>query len=81
MKNKKIILVLIIIVVILAIAFAIYEFYTSRLIGVDGKLLPNAHEELINHIANTENEAVKHNMINFSLESNLITQEEANALY
>lgn len=81
MKNKKIVLIIVIILVISAIAFAIYEFYTTHLIDINGKLLPDAHEELINHIKNIENNQSKHNMINFFLESNLITQEEANNLY
>lgn len=80
MKNKKMLIIAIICIIILAIFFAILKIRNSYLFNEDGTL-SDGHTELIQHLKDIEDKEKRKNQIDFSLESNIITQEEANQLY
>lgn len=80
-KKKFIIVIVIAIIVVLAIIFSVYKIYTSYLFREsDGKIV-DGKTELIEHLKSIENEEERKNQIDFSVEHNAITQEEANTLY
>lgn len=81
MKSKKIIIVLII-VVICAIGFGIFKVMHNEdyLYNQDGTI-SDGHKDLIESIKKVENKEDRKQKIDFALESNIITQEEANELY
>lgn len=80
MKNKKILIVAISIIIICAIGYGIYRVYHLYLFKENGSIY-DGHVALINDLKNVENEEERKKQIDFSLESNLITEKEANALY
>lgn len=80
MKNKKNLIIAIGVIIILAIAFGVFKIYDSYIFNEDGTL-SDGHTELIEHLKNIEDEEERKKQIDFSLESNIITQEEANELY
>ena len=80
MNNKKIILIIIVIVV-LAVILSIYKIYSSNLFRADDGKIGDGKPELIEHLKSIENEQERKNQIDFSVEHNAITQEEANTLY
>ena len=83
MNNKKtIVIVLSVFLVVCAIGFGIFKathnenyLYNQNGTVVDGK------SELINHIKSIEDANERKNQIDFSVQQNIITQEEANELY
>ena len=83
MNNKKtIVIVLLVFLVVCAIGFGIFKathnenyLYNQNGTVVDGK------SELINHIKSIEDVNERKNQIDFSVQQNIITQEEANELY
>lgn len=83
MNNKKIlILIAVIVLLVCAVVFGIYKathnenyMYDSNGNIVDGR------EELIEHLKDIEDDEERKKQIDFSVESNIITQEEANELY
>lgn len=83
MNNKKtIVIVLLVFLVVCAIGFGIFKathnenyLYNQNGTVVDGK------SELINHIKSIEDANERKNQIDFSVQQNIITQEEANELY
>lgn len=79
MKNKRII-VAVIVILICAVAFGIYKVYDSYLFNQDGTIV-DGHKELIEHLKNIEDEEERKKQIDFSIEQNIITKEEANELY
>lgn len=80
MKNKKIIITIIICTIILAILFATFKIYSSYMFNDNGTL-SDAHSKLVEHLQNVEDKEERKKQIDFSLEQNMITQEEANELY
>lgn len=80
MKNKKILIIAIIIISICAVGFGIYKVYDSYLFDQDGKIV-DGHKELIEHLKSIEDEEERKKQIDFSIEQNIITKEEANELY
>lgn len=80
MKNKKVIIIFIICLIILAILFATFKIYNSYMFNDDGTL-SDGHTELIEHLKSVKDKEERKKQIDFSLESNIITQEEANELY
>lgn len=80
MKNKKILIVTIVIIVLCAIVFGVYKVYTSYLFNEDGTV-SDGHSDLINALKNVEDDEERKRQVDFSLESNLITEKEANELY
>ena len=77
--NKKYIVIAIVIIVIIAICFGIYKIASSYMFDETG--ITNEKTELIDHLRNIENDGERKNQIDFSVEQNLITQQEANELY
>ena len=83
MNNKKIIvLIAVIVLLVCAVVFGIYKathnenyMYDSNGNIVDGR------EELIEHLRDIEDAEERKKQIDFSVESNIITQGEANELY
>lgn len=83
MNNKKaIIIVILVILVIVAIGFGIFKathdenyLYNENGTIIDGK------SELVNHLKSIEDANERKKQIDFSVEQNIITQEEANELY
>lgn len=80
MKNKKILIISLIIIIICAIGFGVYKVRDSYLFNEDGTI-SDAHAELIEHLKSIENKEERKKQVDFSLEYNIITQEEANELY
>ncbi len=78
--NKKYIIIAISIIVIIAIVFGIYKI-TSSYLFKDKTEITDSKSELINHIKNIDNDEERRNQIDYSIEQNLITQQEANELY
>ncbi len=80
MKNKKLLILALIVVIILALGFGVYHMYTSYLFSEDGTIV-DGHKDLIEHLKGIEDKEERKKQIDFSLESNIITQEEADQLY
>lgn len=82
MKDKKIIIIALVIVLVCAIAFGVYKATHSEnyLYNQDGTI-SDGHADLINHLKGIEDKEERKKQVDFSLESNIITQEEANQLY
>ncbi len=82
MKDKKIIIIALVIVLVCAIAFGVYKATHSEnyLYNQDGTI-SDEHADLINHLKGIEDKEERKKQVDFSLESNIITQEEANQLY
>lgn len=80
MKVKKVVIVAAIILIICAIGFGIYTVLHSYLFNEDGTI-SDGHADLINALKNVEDTEERKRQVDFFLESNLITQKEANALY
>lgn len=77
MKNKK---VVILVIVLLAIILASIKIYNSYLFNEDGTL-SDAKTQLIEHLQNIEDEEERKKQVDFSVESNIITKQEAAELY
>ena len=83
MKNKKFLIICIIIIIIIAIVVGINMTKAKVgevLFNKDGTVV-NGHEDLINHLRNIEDETERRKQIDFSVQKNIITQNEANELY
>lgn len=80
MKNNKLLILALIIVIILAVGFGIYHLYTSYLFSEDGTIVDD-HNDLLEHLRGIEDKEERKKQIDFSLKSNIITQEEADQLY
>ena len=83
MKNKKIIIsIILIILVIVAIGFGIFKATHNEnyLYNQDGTMT-DGKSELINHLKSIEDTNERKNQIDFSVQQNIITQQEANELY
>jgi len=82
MKNKKIIIIALIILVICAVGFGILKarYNPNYLYNQDGTIV-DGHQELIEHLKSIEDAEERKKQVDFSLEQNIITPEEANELY
>lgn len=82
MKNKKVLLIILIIIAILAIGYGIFKarFNEDYLYNPDGSIT-DGRTELIEHLKSVEDPEERKKQVDFSLEHNIITQEEANELY
>jgi len=83
MNNKKaIIIVILVILVVVAIGFGIYNATHNEnyMYNEDGTIT-DGKSELINHLKSIEDSDERKKQIDFSVEHNIITQEEANELY
>ena len=83
MNNKKVIIsIILVILVIVAIGFGIFKATHNEnyLYNQDGTIT-DEKSELINHLKSIEDEKERKNQIDFSVQQNIITQQEANELY
>lgn len=82
MKNKKIIIIALIILLVCAVGFGIYKATHSEdyLYNQDGTI-SDGHSDLLEHLREIEDKEERKKQVDFSLQSNMITQEEANELY
>lgn len=83
MNNKKaIIIVILVILVVVAIGFGIFKATHDEnyLYNEDGTII-DGKSELVNHLKSIEDLNERKKQIDFSVEHNIITQEEANELY
>lgn len=83
MKNKKYLIIGLISIIIIAIIFSLYmskEKLGTFLFTLDGTVT-DGHQDLINHLKQIEDKEERKKQIDFSLEQNIISQEEADSLY
>lgn len=83
MNNKKIIIIVILaILLICAVCFGIYKGTHSEdyLYNQDGTVV-DGKSDLINHLKSIENSEERKKQIDYSVQQNIITQEQANELY
>ena len=78
--NKKYIIIAISIIIIIAVLFGIYKIASSYLFE-NGTEIRDGKLELIEHIKSIEDDEERKNQIDYNVEQNLITQQEANELY
>lgn len=83
MKNKKIIIIISIVVLItVAIIVGIHKFYSSYMFNEDGTISgtgKDAYKLFFEHVEKLSGDD-KINLINFGVEQNIITQDEADEL-
>lgn len=82
MKNKKVLIIILVVLVALAIGYGIFraKFNDNYLYNPDGSIT-DGHTELIEHLKSVEDPEERKKQVDFSLEHNIITQEEADKLY
>ncbi|MBQ9072017.1 MAG: hypothetical protein IJY25_02550 [Bacilli bacterium] len=81
MKNKKVVIIISIILIIgVAIAFGIYNFYSSYMFNEDGTIAGGSKESFIENVQKLEDEEDKITLINFAVEHGIITEKEAKEL-
>lgn len=83
MNNKKVIISIILIVLLIAaIGFGIFKatYNENYLYDENGKIT-DGKSELINHLKSIEDVNERKSQIDFSVQQNIITQQEANELY
>ncbi len=82
MKNKKLMIIIFIILAICAIGFGLFRatHNPNYLYNEDGTI-SDGHQDLIEHLKSVEDDVERKKQVDFSLEQNIITQEEANKLY
>lgn len=83
MSNKKILIIIaVVLLLVCAVVFGIYKATHNEdyLYDSNGNII-DGREELIKHLKDVEDAEERKKQIDFSVESNIITQEEANNLY
>ena len=83
MNNKKVIIsIILVILVIVAVVFGVFKptHNENYLYNQDGTVV-DKKKDLINRLKSIEDVNERKNQINFSVQQNIITQEEANELY
>ena len=83
MKNKKVIVgIILAVLIIVAIGFGIFKATHNEnyLYNQDGTIT-DGKSELINHIKSIEDVNERKNQIDYSVQQNILTQQEANELY
>ena len=83
MNNKKTIIIIILtLLVIVAIVFGIFKAtHNENYVYNQDGTIQDAKSELINHLKSIEDTNERKNQIDFSVQQNIITQEEANEIY
>lgn len=76
---KKGLIVIFVLLLLCAVGFGVYYYGSSYLFSEDGTV-SDGHQDLINHLQEMDDEEEKNKQIDFSLQQNLITEEEANEL-
>ena len=83
MKNKKFLIIGIIVIIVLAIIIEVgvsKSKLEDNLFNQDGTVV-DGHKDLINHLKSIEDKEERKKQVDFSLQQNIITQEEADILY
>ena len=83
MKNKKVVIIISSIVLIIsAIIFGIHKFYSSYMFNMDGTIsgANEAYELYYEQLEKVSGDD-RINLINFGVEQNIITREEAEELF
>lgn len=80
MKNKKVLIFGIIVIILVGVGFCVVNILSSNLFNKDGSIV-DGHKELIQHLRSIENQTEKSEQINYCINQNLITQNEADKLY
>lgn len=83
MKNKKFLIIGIIVIIVLAIIIGVgvsKSKLEDNLFNQDGTVV-DGHKELIDHLKSIEDGEERKKQVDFSLQQNIITQEEADILY
>lgn len=77
MKNKKVMIIIsVVILIVVAIIIGIHKFYSSYLFNEDGTVLSNSYDlyyEQLNNLSGDE----RIKLIEFGVENNIITRQEA----
>lgn len=82
MKNRKLVCFIVVIIILIAVIVGIYKAkYNSNYLYNEDGTISDGHQEIINRIRATENDEKRKEQIDFFLNCNRITQEEANELY
>ena len=79
MDKKKKIIIAILIIILVALFFGGYKITTSYLFNSNGKIT-DGKAEVIEHLKSIEDENERKKQIDYSIEKNIITQEEADNL-
>ena len=81
-SKKMLVIIAVVILLVCAVVFGIYKATHNEdyLYDSNGNII-NGREELIEHLKDIEDTEERKKQIDFSVESNIITQEEANELY
>lgn len=80
MKTKqKIIIVVIILAIILAIGIGVYSVLSAHLFTLDGKVVQDGYDELVEKIKSIEDRETKNEVI--ELFQNVLRPEDLNSLY
>lgn len=80
MDKKKKTIIAVLIIILIAMIFGGYKIATSYLYTSNGKIT-DGKIEVIEHLKSIEDESERKKQIDFSVEKNIITQDEANSLY
>ena len=83
MNNKKaIIIIILVILVIVAVGVGIFKStYSENYLYNENGTITDGKSELINHLKSVEDTNERKSQIDFSVQQNIITQQEANELY
>ena len=79
MSKKTTIAIIVILIVASILGVAGYYILSTNLWTADGRI-EDGHAEAINHLKNIEDSQEKENQVNFFLNSNKITQEDADEI-
>lgn len=80
MKTKrKIVIVVIVIAIIVAIGIGVYSVLSAHLFTLDGKVVQDGYDELIDRIKSMQDGETKNEVI--ELFQNVIKPEDLNSLY
>ena len=80
MKTKrKIVIVVIVIAIIVAIGIGVYSVLSAHLFTLDGKVVQDGYDELIDRIKSMQDGETKNKVI--ELFQNVIKPEDLNSLY
>lgn len=77
MKNKKVMIIIsVVLLIVIAIIIGIYKFYSSYMFNEDGTVISNSYNlyyEKLNTLSGDE----RIKLIEFGVENNIITRQEA----
>ena len=77
--KKKIVIVVIIIAIIVAIGIGVYSVLSANLFTLDGKVVQDGYDELVEKIKSIEDRETKNEVI--ELFQNVLKPEDLNSLY